>query len=147
VIVRQATEIDIPQILKNGRAFVESIKYDGIEYDEAEMLKAAQQMMADGMLVIAEEDGYHLGGVGAVKTPVFMSNAVIAMERFWWVVPDQRAAGVGKAVLFAFEKAAREAGCSHVAMIALEDENLPKVDGLYRKAGYAPFEHSYMKRL
>lgn len=147
MIVRQANESDIPQILKNGRTFTESIGYDGIEYDEAEMLEATRQMMADGLLVIAEVDGIHLGGVGALRTPVFMSKSVLAMERFWWVVPDQRAYGVGKALLFAFEKAAKEAGCTHVAMIALENADLPKVSALYQKAGYAPSEHTFMKRL
>jgi GNAT superfamily N-acetyltransferase len=147
VIVRQAIEADIPQILVNGRRFVESLKYE-FEYDPAEMEKAARQMMADGLLVIAvDDDGAHLGGVGAIRQPVFMSKSVLAMERFFWVVPDQRAGGIGKALFYAFEKCAKESGCTDVAMIALEDESLHKVDALYRKAGYAPFEHTYMKRL
>jgi GNAT superfamily N-acetyltransferase len=146
--IRLATEADIPQMLVNGRVFVESTAYREMQYCEASMTRAFEQMINDGLCIIAEVDGQHVGGVGAVKGPVFINEAITAAnERFWWVVPDERAAGVGKALLMALHHYAKKAGCDYLLMIALHNEELLKVDAAYSKAGFVPSEHIYMKRL
>jgi GNAT superfamily N-acetyltransferase len=148
VNVRLATSEDIPQMLKNAQTFISATAYREIAFCEASMTKAFQQMIADGLCIVAEVDGYHLGGVGAVKGPMFLNESVIAaMERFWWVIPDERAFGVGKALLMALHHHAKQAGCEFLMMIALHNDELPKVDAAYTKSGFVPSEVTYLKRL
>jgi GNAT superfamily N-acetyltransferase len=148
VKVRLATHEDIPQMLVNAQTFIAATAYREIPFCEASMTKAFQQMIEDGLCIVAEIDGYHLGGVGAVKGPTFLNNGVVAaQERFWWVVPDERAYGVGKALLMALHHHAKQAGCEYLMMIALHNEELPKVDAAYIKSGFVPSEVTYLKRL
>lgn len=147
MILRDARLDEIPQMVANGRAFAEAA-YPEIPYDEASFIKCIHQMHAERLLIVAEEDGVHLGGVGALTGTICINeNVKVASERFWWVKPDQRAAGVGKSLLIAIEEASKEAGCQFQAMIALHNQDFPMIDGFYKKAGYRCAEHMYMKAL
>ena len=147
MLLRPANTSDIPQILANGKTFATSA-YPGIPFDEETFFGCVMQMMNDGLLIVAEENGEHFGGVGAIKGPLFINTSVsIAMERFWWVKPEHRASGIGRDLLKALEAAAKEQGCARVLMIALHNDELPFVDGFYKKFGYAPMEHFYAKVL
>lgn len=147
MILRHAEERDIPQIIENGKAFTEAA-YPAIPYDQASFERCTRQMMACKLLIVAEEEGVHLGGVGAIAGPLFINENILgASERFWWVKPDQRAGGIGKALLSALEVAAKDAGCKYLSMIALHDQHFPLVDGFYKKMGHRPSEHIYMKAL
>lgn len=146
-MIRHAVQADIPQVLANGRTFSEAA-YPEVPYDADSFIHCVKQMMSDGLLIIAEEDGIHLGGVGAVSGPIEINHSLKgASEKFWWVKPDQRAAGVGGALMVAFEDACRNAGCYSYSMIALHDVALPIVDGFYKKSGLRLAEHIYMKVL
>jgi GNAT superfamily N-acetyltransferase len=135
-------------MLVNARKFIDSTKYKDFPYDAESMESEFLQMMEDGLTVIAEHDGVHLGGAGAVKGPLFFNRAVsIAYERFFWVEPGERAGGVGKALFAALKAASKAAGCRYRNMIALENEAFPYVDALYRKDGLELAEHSYIGEL
>lgn len=134
----------MPQMLANARKFIDTTPYREFPYDEESMRSEFVSMMEHGLCVIAEEDDIHLGGVGAVKGPLFLDKRVsIAGERFWWVEPNERAAGVGKALLQAIHVAAKEAGCTYLMMLSLDDA----ADKLYAKLGFDEVEHAFMKRL
>lgn len=139
---------DITEILANGRAFA-TYAYPSIPFDEESFFACVMQMMNDKLLyVIRDEDGGHKGGVGAIKTTTFLNNKIlIATERFWWVKPAHRASGIGKELLAKIQEAAKEQGCAELWMIALEDKNLPYVDGFYQHDGFARCDHMYRKAL
>lgn len=131
-------------MLANARKFIDSTFYKEIPFVEADMEDAFMQMMEDGLCVVAEVDGIHVGGVGAIKGPIFFNKGIaVSLERFLWVVPDERAGGIGKALLEAIEDAARKAKCDYLNMISL-DENVSKI---YVKRGFTVVEHMHMKRL
>lgn len=134
----------MPQMLVNARKFIDAIPaYQGL-YDEESMRGEFHRMMEDGLLLIAEENGIHLGGVGAAVTPFFINqNLKIAGERFWWVEPNERAQGVGKALFEAIFAAAKEAGCDFLMMLSLADS----VSQLYKRLGFTEVEHIYLRRL
>lgn len=147
MIIRPATSEDIPQMLVNGETFTKAA-YPNIPYHAPSFNNCITQMRNDKLLLIAEEDGIHLGGVGAVRGPLFINESLFAAsERFWWVKPDKRAGGVGKALLAAIELAAAQARCDFLCMIALHNTDLPLVDGFYKAFGHSPSEHIYMKAL
>lgn len=147
MLLRQADSTDLDQILANGKTFSESA-YPDIPYDPESFFDCAMQMMADGLLIVAEEDGQHMGGIGAIKGPLAINKHVtVAMERFLWMKPEHRKSGIGGILLDELEKAAKAQGCARILMIALEDESLPVVGGFYKKKGYRAMEHFFMKVL
>jgi GNAT superfamily N-acetyltransferase len=135
----------MPQMLANARKFIDKTPYKDFPYDEESMRDEFLSMMECGLCVIAEVDGIHVGGVGAVKAPLFLNKKTfVAGERFWWVVPDDRARGVGKALLKEIHVAAKKAGCDYLMMLSLAD---PTIDQIYLGLGFTEVEHSFMKRL
>lgn len=143
--IRPATLVDMPQMLLNARKFIDTTVYKDIPYNQDSMRDAFLQMLEDGLLLVAEENGVHLGGVGAVRGPLYLNDRIsIAQERFWWVEPSERSAGIGKGLLIAIEKAAKDAGCAYLCMIALANTGVEKV---YEKFGYSLSEMNYLKAL
>jgi GNAT superfamily N-acetyltransferase len=132
-------------MLANAQTFIDATAYKGL-YDQESMRFSFLQMMEDGLCIVdAEEDGTHLGGVGAIKAPFFFNHAKsFAYERFWWVVPGDRGKGVGKGLLKAIHEAAKDAGCEYLMMISLNDLT---VDGMYKQLGFTEVEHAHLKRL
>ena len=144
-MIRKATLADMPQMLVNARTFIDSSAYKGLCDDES-MRLALTQMMEDGLLLVdAEEDGTHLGGIGCIKSPMFFNQSIaVANERFWWVKPDKRAVGVGRGLLAAIVVAAQDAGCQKLMMLSLAS---PEVDEIYKRLGFAETEHCFMRDL
>lgn len=135
----------MPQMLANTRRFIEATPYKDIEVIDDDMRDEFLAMMEAGLLVIAEEDGKHMGGVGAVASPLFINRSLVtASERFWWVAPEHRASGLGKVLFKAIYEAAKKSGCSHLVMFSLCD---PYVDALYEKAGMTKTDHTFMVKL
>jgi L-amino acid N-acyltransferase YncA len=147
--IRPATLADMPQMLANTQKFIDTIPLvKSIPFDPESMTRAFEQMMEDGLVFVAEVDGVHLGGCGAVKGPLFTNASIqVASERFWWVEPGERAGGVGKALFGTLVNAAKQANCYYLAMIALHNDALPLVEGMYLKAGMSPLERTYIKVL
>ncbi len=134
-------------MLGNARKFIDSTPYKDFPYDEESMTEAFHQMMEDGLcFVVTGEDGEtHLGGVGAVRGPLFFKrSATIASERFWWVVPDDRGAGVGKLLLKKLFEASKAQGCEFLMMVSLADQ---KVDAIYKATGFTETEHCFLRAL
>ena len=132
-------------MLANAQRFISATPYSDIPFDEQSMEDAFVLMMECGLCIIdVDAEGNHLGGAGAIKGPLYFNNNVqIAMERFWWVVPDERAKGVGKALYQALESSAKDAGCTHLMMIGLDNE----VYQLYERLGFKKTEEVFIKRL
>lgn len=132
-------------MLANARRFIDATPYSEIEFCEDSMREEFLAMMESGMCIVAEIDGHHLGGVGAVKSPLFFNKKTqVAGERFWWVEPGERAAGVGKALFASLHVAAKKNGCEYLMMLSLAD---PKTDQLYLKLGFKEVEHCFWSRL
>ncbi len=66
---------------------------------------------------------------------------LVAVERAWWVKPENRMTKVGLELLEAFEFWANKVGCKIITMSCL-DEGVGK---LYEKQGYKLSERAYMK--
>lgn len=148
MIIRPATEKDIPQMLVNGRTFTEAA-YPDIPYDEESFLRECAAMIADGLCIVAvDENDVHLGGVGARAGGAFVNESYrVAQERFWWVAPEHRSSGVGFRLLIALEQAARDAGCHRLMMLSLCNQDVDKADAIYRKCEYVKTEHAHAKVL
>ncbi|MFZ2950891.1 MAG: GNAT family N-acetyltransferase [Desulfuromonadaceae bacterium] len=86
-----------------------------------------------------------VGGLGGIKGPDLHHPRIVAVETFWFVLPEFR--GKGLRLFAAFENWAVEKKCDAVAMVHLTDSQPEILEKLYRRKGYELIEKHYLKVL
>lgn len=145
--IRNATEADLPAIVRMAAAFYPTTSYPGLApMDEASVAGVARFCMDAGVMLVADDDGV-CGMVGLVISP-FLFNAQIttANEVVWWVDPQAQGKGAGKALLAAIEPACRAKGCAGVVMVHMANSP-PQAAALYERMGFSHTESTYTKVL
>lgn len=146
--IRPATPDDIPRIIAMGRKFWAQTAHRDIVYCPDSIAESAVEMMAAGLLIVAELDGYVIGAIGALAAPLYANRAVlVASELYWYVEDEHRDSGAGKLLLQAMEDAARAAGVHTFGMMALEAVEPEKAAAIYKRLGYQPTERTFSKVL
>lgn len=148
MVVRPATEADIPALVAMSRAFYATTSYSGFApmADDA-VVELARAMIATGTMLVATVDGRVVGMVGLFIAPFMFNHAVrTAHEVVWWVDPDARKSGAGHALLAAVEQACRAAGAVAIQMVHLSNSP-PQAAALYERMGYRFSESCYTKEL
>lgn len=139
-MIREATSDDVGRLLDMGARFAETAKLiESVGYEPADMAKSFQWMIDDPLHVILMGGAGAIGGSSAPHP--FNHSHWMAQEVFWWSEGRE-----GLKLLDAFEAWAAER-CHSVRMITLEAVNPETMGRLYRRRGYAPLEHGYIKRL
>lgn len=147
---RKATKEDIQSIIRMAEDFKNASPYKDIEFD-AEKVKVVIGLMleaTEGFCVFVAEDnnGNLIGMLGGMcGTPLLFSNELVASEVVWWVDPNHRNNNVGVFLKTDFEQWAKEKGCKMTTMVLLEDENINKIDAMYKQFGYVPSERTYFR--
>lgn len=148
-MIRPATHDDLPRVLEMGERFFDTAGWDDVaEWDQASVRKTLEGLIEGdaGCLFVAEAEGGLVGMTGGLVYPFYFDHGhITGQELFWWVEPEHR--GVGGALLDAMETWAKEAGAKSFAMIALDKINPDLMGRVYRRRGYRPSEHSYIRRL
>jgi aminoglycoside 6'-N-acetyltransferase I len=133
--VRRATPADIPQWAAMRHALWPEASADELRAEAPVMLADAAQPV-----FVAESDGKLLGfaearlrdyAEGCASSPVGYIEA-------WYVVPEARRHGVGRALVAAAEDWAREQRCTEMASDALIDNALSHT--AHRHIGYEEIE-------
>lgn len=147
IVIRPARPEEFMLMAEKGREFHAATEYRAIPYDPVSMMQTFAAMLEHGLLLIAEQDGAILGGIGGLKFNMFFNaDTLCACERFWWLDPNYRNSRVGLELLIGIEAAALQAGCQYWLMLALEGDN-GRADTIYRRFGYQPVERAYLKSL
>lgn len=149
--IRFATPNDAIAVAEMVEKFYQMAMTDMLgPYDKlaAANLIAATSVSSDACTIVAEVDGRIIGTMGALSyNHPFKPSVRIAQELFWWVEPEYRRSGVGKAMLEAGEAWAKEIGCSGMLMITIHGIDHERNGAFYERSGYRPLEHSHLKRL
>lgn len=116
-------------------------------FDLAHFTAAWRELLAHGtgMIFLLIEGNEIVGALGGVTYPDLNSGELIGTEFFWYVVDGLR--GQGLKLYRAFEKWARERGCTQMRMVQLLDSMPQKVSRVYQHLGYVPAEVTYVKEL
>lgn len=94
---------------------------------------------AGGILLITDEQD---GAVGALCHPhPFNRHHLTGQELFWW-----SEGGQGLPLFDELERRVEALGCNSFTMIALEALRPEAIGAIYRRRGYLPLEHSYMRK-
>ena len=150
VEIRIATHGDATAIAALGAQFHDEAGWSDIasyvENDCAEFIK--MMVDADGaVLYVADHEGKIVGMAGGVVVPLYFNRTHLhGQEMFFWVHPEHRGA-IGSKLFDALERGASEIGAKSFQMVAL-DKVQPELTGrLYRRRGYRPAEHNWIKGL
>jgi GNAT superfamily N-acetyltransferase len=98
-------------------------------------------------LLFDDETGNLMGGLGCIKAPDMWTGDLIAIETFWYVLPEYRSGLQGAELLFAFEQWAVDEGCKKIAIIHLADSHPDRLDRLYHTLGYQLVEKHFVKEV
>lgn len=134
-MIRQATRLDVPQLVEMGRAFRLAIYAESVAENVVQMTETAESLIEGlGVIFVAEGRGGELVGmIGLVKAVHFLSGQVTVSEAFWWVDEPYRGS-LGVRLLHRALRWAREAGAVKIAMIQPLSETL--VGDLYQALGF-----------
>jgi hypothetical protein len=146
MIIREATYEEIPEIIKGGKAFEEASREVVVNVEYA--TKTFQNLFNSGaltMLRMFDDDGKIIGGLGYIKSPDLYSGDIVAVELYWFVFSDRR--GSGHLLIDAFEKSAKEKGCTKAAMIHMVDSFPETLKVFYEKRNYHLQEQHFVKEL
>lgn len=151
MIVRKATEGDLPQYLKLAQAFHAaspmhgSIEFDSLGYSEFYLSSLRNDSVG---VWLAESENQIVGICGAVAYPLYFNpSAIVVQELWWWLTPASRGSGAGKQMFNQIEAWAKEKNATALFMIALEDGRVKKMENLYIRAGFKPMERTFIKEV
>jgi GNAT superfamily N-acetyltransferase len=97
---------------------------------------------------VAEDDGVLAGVIVAAFVPwVWNADRWVVQEMAWWVQPEFRGRTHGQDLLKALEAFASDSGASAILMITEHSLRSEAVGAMYKRAGYAPLEHVWLKEL
>lgn len=98
-----------------------------------------------GMIALKTTEDIIVGGLGYVISEELHFPRLLAIETFWFVLPEYR--GKGLLLWDELEKIANEQKCNAIAMIHLEDSSPEILSRLYRRRGYVLVEKHYVKEI
>jgi GNAT superfamily N-acetyltransferase len=91
---------------------------------------------------VAEVDGKVVGTIVGAVGPILFGEGKMAQEMVWYVHEEHR--GSGLRLIRAWEKYAKEQGCSIVIMCGMAGD---KSEKFYIKDGYVEIQNNFQKRI
>ncbi len=149
-MIREAVESDIPRIVEMGARLTAQSSYVGIvDYDSNSAALTVKELIEsdNGTVLVYEHEGTVVGVVAAIIFPFYLNrNHMTAQELWMWVDPEHRG-HTGRYLMAAFEKTVKKKGVQSLSVTAQHSIKPEATGRLYRRAGFQPTDHSYMKRI
>jgi N-acetylglutamate synthase-like GNAT family acetyltransferase len=151
MLVRKATEADLPEYIKLAQAFhTASPMHGSIGFDVpgySQFYLSSLQNDSIGIW-LAEIENNIVGICGALVYPLYFNpSALVVQELWWWLTPASRGSGAGGQMFKQIEQWAKDKNASALFMIALEDNRAKKMENLYIRAGFKPMERTFIKEV
>lgn len=144
-MIREACPSDVPAILVMAERFHALSPWAPVAFDAEAVLSTVAHMLgnADMVIFVADHGCGAVGMAGMMLAKVFFGAATLAQEAFWYC-EDARDS---LRLLDVSERWAVQRGAYAVNMARLEGVRDVALDKLYRRRGYVPNEHFYLKVL
>ena len=150
MIIRRAIITDEPDLVRMGRAFWAETPLSDFSVFSPEYLVnfiRGASIEPSASIWVADDGGKIVGAVAGMIYPLFFSGDLVAQEIFWWVDPEARGAEASKMLFDALIEWATAMGAKALSMIAIENGKAESVGKIYRKKGFIPTEHAYVRGL
>ncbi len=152
--VRRLVMSDLPLLAEGGRLFFAEGKLP-VKFSAAHFQRCWETYLDQGIGAVFglfrdgcypdPEAGKIEGALGAILFPSPFGGELMAVEQFWYMLPDCR--GNGLKLLREFERWAIAAGAEHACMIHLIGLQPEALGQLYERRGYRKIEVNYIKDL
>lgn len=133
----RATLDDLAKVVRLGVEFHGLSPHNVDPVDPVAWPEFAARLIESGGVFVSEN-----GMLGGALCPMYFNPAVLYAYELFWFCPD----GNGRALRREFETWAKESGALGIQYTALADDNLPRVDAIYRRSGAVQTEVAYRKR-
>lgn len=146
--IKGPSATEFVKAIELGREFWEQTKMsEAVDYDEESVYHMCKAADAQGLFFVAVDDDREVVGfvVGIVTPFHFNSNELSAAELAWYVKPEHRKDGTGKALAEIFVESVRLKGAKFVSMMNIEEIDPEPVARLYKSMGFTPSERTYIK--
>lgn len=149
--IRKAIPGDTGELCRMALTMHEASPLKGfIQLDIASFLEKVRDLSesATGIVIVAEKDGALCGMIAGESDELwFNKEHKFAQEIFWWVDHGYRGI-IWTALLKALLKWAIESGCKTLNLrSSLHNHRTDKMDRIYKRLGFIPFDVFYMKGL
>lgn len=144
-MIKQAFGKDIRRVTEMARHFSEHTAHVLVDVDHATSMYEGLIGSGEGVMFYTEKDGDVIGGIGGICGPDLHFPRTMAVETFWFVLPEHR--GIGMKLLDRFEGWAKEKKCDCVALVHLSDSYPDILEKLYSRRGYLLAEKHYLKEV
>lgn len=147
--LRFAEPGDIPEAVEIGRIFWDRSPYASqVDYNPEGVERLLGALVEKQSMLVYEFQGKLVGVAGLIVGPFhFDPSLFVATELFWYVDPEVRGLGIGKALLDGMERIAVERGAKIMTMGTMSTSDPEKAERLYAEHGYKQTEKSYTKVL
>jgi GNAT superfamily N-acetyltransferase len=138
--IRKATVEDGEVLIRLLCNFAAQSPYTNlVDYYRIGQLAGAFIMDDDKLALLCGDKGMLL----AMTMPFIWGTKPTATEMAWWVEPDHRKSGIGKALIHSFQEWAKDKGCAAITLTGLDSS----VSKMYDKLGYKLCEQTYIKEI
>ena len=144
-MIRKPTEKEFYEVATMASNFEDHSSHVKVDPDHTVKVYGELVKSGVGVVFVIVKDGAVVGGIGGLKGPDLHYPRTIAVETFWFVLPEHR--GEGLKLLAEFERWAVEKKCDCVAMIHLSDSHPKVLEKIYKRKGYHLVENHYLKVL
>lgn len=142
--IREATGEDVPAIVTMAQHFVSDTAYGAcVPSDAGHLQRVTEQLLALGVIFVAERDGALIGMLAGLAYPHFLTTKQTASETALWVEWRFRGARIAKDLIEAFE---RWAAAQHATRVELGSWHAA-LDTFYGRLGYTAAERVFYKEL
>lgn len=145
-MIRALKPEEVALCVEGGKLFFAEGKVPG-GFDPDVFIENGERLIEEerGVILGAFEGDQIVGALCGVLCQSFFSTAWLAVENFWYVLPDKR--GQGIRLLDAYERWAEGAGADFISMIHLEALQPEALGKLYVRRGYHLVEKNFLKRI
>ncbi len=132
--MKQATQADLDLVHRLGIEFHAASPHNVDPVDLDAWREFAARLIQTGGVFVGEN-----AMIGGALCPMYFNPAVIYAYELFWFCPG----GGGRQLAQAFRDWAKDNGARGIQWTALHDDNLPRVDAIYRRSGAFPTEVAY----
>ena len=143
-MIRHATEQDLPRILEMGPRITATTN-PVAPYSASRVELMAREFITNGIALVSEHRGAVDGLICGIVVPLWSREGSVAAEMVIWVHPEARGRLIGRRLIAAFEKSARELGACCVSLGDVWTEAGYSSGGLFDRLGYTVAERAFVK--
>lgn len=148
--IRLAQASDEEALLEMGKTMHAESRFAHFPLQEDKLRQVVSVSLQDpkGHCILVAESATAglVGMLGGYVLPLFFTDALIAQDKFFYVLPEHRGSSAAVKLLMAFERWAKNRQVAEIDINMSVDIDRARFDRFMRHAGYQPCGQNHFKR-